>query len=446
MSLTTTHNSTFSALLGACAWVKTNHDQTDQAWLGVKRTEHDAVHEHENDKRLDTFLCHIDREDSIIRAYAFGPIVSSAGDWDTLLAFPSIPEGGVIAYVQDAVYRDLKTTVPYPPLHMHHIHTRQPGDRSFHRFETHGDYTTIQNDGYAIQLPEGTCFQSRWPQLSEYGLDARPGQVSHAWDQLAVEGKVFGHSITEATINTAESVTGNVTWYLRLAYKIAKRPCQRVDKLMLMPYAEGSDNLVRFRVADPNTTIYWWRALSPVSGRIVATYRHSHRARDGGVLLYNAFVDPSMLRTPISAENTSLTSIEAALAPHTPCVRSDLSVPSSDAEGFDRYGKLMFESGMRLNYGDKLTMISIYNGTPASRAPNYAGTMLHAILFFYYVPDDLNNTVNPAGSSRMTDSSFCCARWKLGQGTHFVQSGAPTACDRVTDSEHDALFQCDQMP
>jgi hypothetical protein len=252
--------------------------------------------------------------------------------------------------------------------------------------------------------------------------------------------------ITEATINTAESVRGNLSWYLRLAYKITKRPCQRVEKLMLMPYAEGIDNLVRFRVADPNTTIYWWKALSPVSGRIVATYRHSHRARDGGVLMYNAFVDPSMLKTPISADNASLASIEAALAPHAPFVRSDMSVPSSNADGFDRYGKLLFDIDMRLNYGDKLTMISIYNGTPASRAPNYAGTMLHAILFFYYTSDDANNTASPARSSRMTDSSFCCARWKLGRGTQFVQSGAPTACDRVTDAEHDVLFQCDKMP
>jgi hypothetical protein len=444
--LATTPNATFSAFLSACAWIRTSQDQTDQAWLGVKRTEYDAVREHENGEKLTTYLCNLDHEDSLINAYAFGPIVSSAGDWDTLLAFVQIPEGGVTAYIQDAVYPDLHTTVPYPPLHIHHIHTRNPGDRSFHRFETHGDYTNIQNDGYAVELPAETCFENRWKQFREYGIDARPGQVSYPWDLLTLEGKVRGKMITEATINTAESVRGNLSWYLRLAYKITKRPCQRVEKLMLMPYAEGIDNLVRFRVADPNTTIYWWKALSPVSGRIVATYRHSHRARDGGVLMYNAFVDPSMLKTPISADNASLASIEAALAPHAPFVRSDMSVPSSNADGFDRYGKLLFDIDMRLNYGDKLTMISIYNGTPASRAPNYAGTMLHAILFFYYTSDDANNTASPARSSRMTDSSFCCARWKLGRGTQFVQSGAPTACDRVTDAEHDVLFQCDKMP
>jgi hypothetical protein len=393
------------------------------------------MHESGTEHLVRTRVCDMDDAQYRTVAYAFGPITSVGGDWIGLIAFPTVPSGGIVGYVQDAVYGDLRSVVPYPPIHLHHIHTTRVGDLSAHRFETHGDYYNIQNNGYAIELPEGTC---------HHNTHAIPPRVGNGY---ATHYEPIDHLFTNAMINVDTAVERNMTWYLRIGFKIRKdaTKCQHVDKLLLMPFGEvrpPSEQLQRFRVSDPDTAVYWWQGRFASAGKVAAVYRHSHRARDGGVLMYRGFVDPSMLKTPISTENATLHAVETALAPHMPSIKSDLRVASQSAAGFDVYGKLLFDNNMHLNYADEMTVISIYKGTPGSKRFDYTGLMLHEILFFYYVPDERDDEPAQRGS-RMTDSSFCCSRWKLGTGTRFVKDGSPDSCDAPIDTLRTHTLNCD---
>ena len=392
------------------------------------------MHELGTEHTVRTHVCDMDDAQYRTVAYAFGPITSVGGDWIGLLAFPMVPPGGIVGYVQDAVYGDLRSVVPYPPLHLHHIHTNRFGDPSVHRFETHGDYYNIQNNGYAIELPDGTCHHNT------YAIPPRVGNSD------APQHEPIDHLFTNALINADTGLEGNMTWYLRIGFKIRKdaTKCQHVDKLMIMPFGEArppSEPLLRFHVSDPVTTVYWWQGRFASAGKVVAVYRHSHRARDGGVLMYRGFVDPSMLKTPISTENATLDAVEAALAPLLPSIKSDLRVASQSAGGFDVYGKLLFDDTMHVNYADKLTVISIYKSTPESKRFDYTGMFLHELLLFYYVPSD-NDDESAQHGSRMTDSSFCCSRWKLDAGTRFVKSGSPDSCEVPIDTRHPHSLNC----
>ena len=113
--------------------------------------------------------------DPYLRAIRAGPIPATPSEYVGL--YVNIPstlfEGGerIVKFTGRAVDKSGKP-VGHPPLHVHHLHVRR---RTYHAFQTHGDYGNDPSyglggpssaEGYTRTLPNGYCFtQNSHPKL-----------------------------------------------------------------------------------------------------------------------------------------------------------------------------------------------------------------------------------------------------------------------------------------
>ena len=150
-------------------------------------------------------------------SYLFGPFNLSLNEWVNIAAYSYLPNGGTVAYLSDVVTYDKTSTVPYPPIHMHHVHTKQPDDQSWHRFETHGDYFGIQSDGYSMRWPTGYCTVQETPPLHA----DNPYQHQQQFSDIQ-KGMVYTNSLINAvssdTYDSHNLILGQPL-YLRLAFR-----------------------------------------------------------------------------------------------------------------------------------------------------------------------------------------------------------------------------------
>ena len=96
-------------------------------------------------------------ESETVKGVIVGPFVHRAGTWTSLqLPFKRFlaPDDRITQFTGDAIDAQGRV-MPYPPLHLHHIHLTHSGPL-VHWFETHGDYK-MDPDGYHTRVPQGHC-------------------------------------------------------------------------------------------------------------------------------------------------------------------------------------------------------------------------------------------------------------------------------------------------
>lgn len=225
-----------------------------------------------------------------------GPFVTGGGEWVVLQDLfgshePSlIPSGDhcFTSYTGDAVDAS-GAAIPYPPLHMHHIHlarvapqgTDPPGGYCAlqqHWMETHGDYRLHPAgipglpDGYSISPPNGTC---------------RP--LGHG-AQLRIYAEV--NDVRPANESSP------VQWWLRIRLGLAPPSHQAVGKLVLwFPFDDFSIGRIACYNAGADERLTWWTMRVPSRLRLVGQpWLHTHRSRYAGLLvLRNGPSDPWLL-------------------------------------------------------------------------------------------------------------------------------------------------------
>lgn len=348
-----------------------------------------------------------------VTAFVLGPFYLSPGDWLNVYGYFKLDPGGVISYSSDVIYNDLASTVPPSLIHMHHVHIKEPDDRSGHRFETHGDYYGIHGDGYSMTLPWGYCTVHDVP--AWYAISS--SRPTKTWPD-SIKGALMMDALANVMTVDATKLL-NETLYFRLAFQtVESNRCSRVDKMMLMPFMMGlNDPLTRFVVQTPSRVAYWWNGRFPRSGKVVAMWRHSHRQRDGGMLLYMGQLSP-MASSNLSTD-PSITNIERA-------IQDVHRVRPVARTQHDTVGQFEWNSTLSVSYGMHYTTIAVFNDTDSNQIHHS-----HTIIFLHYVPTKrrerlqyvdggnggvlVDGTVHESTDQRslMNDASFCCRHWRL---------------------------------
>jgi hypothetical protein len=418
MSWTTLTQSHFNQLLYECAYsyvpLGVYHTGTLRLYHRVVKNESIAIdpakRAHLPSVDLDAHVCTgIDG----VTAFAFGPFHLSLGDWLNVFGSFKLDTGGVVSYSSDVVHNDMESTVPSSVVHMHHVHIKEPDDRSGHRFETHGDYYGIHGDRYAMALPPGYCTVHDVPEWYAVSKDRSAGSWSNA---------IGGVLVMDALMNviTSDPTTlSNKPLYFRIAFQTSDvNRCSRVDKMMLMPFMLGlNDPLTRFTIPTPYKIVYWWNGRFPRSGNVVSMWRHSHRQRDGGMLMYANQLVP---REPwITSVDPSMDSIEHAIY-DAYSVRPIARTRHDDAAQFE------WDVNFSVRYGMYYTVVAPFTETHSHKIHKS-----HTIIFMHYVPSKrqerlqyvdggdglvlVDGTVHHASDRRslMNDASFCCRHWRL---------------------------------
>lgn len=202
-------------------------------------------------------------DEKLVRGVIAGPFSSDPGHWTTVgLDITSLLQSGdpITQYIGDAVFAD-GTSVPYPPLHMHHIHVarqrwRRDGKRAGgsqdqtllyqpHWFETHGDYLQSAGVGYATNLPPGWCdvFEPGWQVLVEAQINDVRFQVDAAMSRdTRSDGSNSSNAPLHGKAASAEVAAlrhghgaSPLQWYLRIAFRLSPTPsCAAAHKLLIM--------------------------------------------------------------------------------------------------------------------------------------------------------------------------------------------------------------------
>ena len=226
-----------------------------------------------------------------VRAVRLGPFFSLPGQWRSLSTYTLrglLGDGDrVIGFVGAPTAEDGITPIGYPPLHVHHLHVRKaeevrqglglpPVGRAHgsHWFETHGDYSrgddfgvgAASAAGYATRLPAGHCY------------------VVNSADALDINAEINDVRVLAAGASA-------LAFYLTVAFELAEDAgCRPLSKFWLRRPASRelpADVWARY-AAPPTPAVTWWSGVMPTSGRLLDAWRHTHRARDGGLLLLAA--------------------------------------------------------------------------------------------------------------------------------------------------------------
>lgn len=231
-------------------------------------------------QRLTVFTCNEPHHRGMIA----GPLRTVPRQWATVgIQFDVLGEGDrAVAYVGDAV-DERGASLAYPPVHMHHIHVHQSGG-AVHWFETHGDYER-GSEGYSHRLPTGFCsvHYGRKTLIEAQVNDVRFADGVGMAEQAAMSRRPEGVAARSAPPNVSA-----MTYYLRVAFRLAEASCTPVTKLFLFnPFTRFSSNDIYERYAVPNIEmVFWWSYRMPRSGLLLLpAWVHTHRARYGGLLL-----------------------------------------------------------------------------------------------------------------------------------------------------------------
>ena len=383
---------------------------------------------------------HINATDTpSLREVLVGPITTRAGTWATVwLPFTLVRRGDrVVEFVGDAVSMLDGRTIPYPPLHLHHIHVslQQPGaNAKVHWFETHGDYSRGEVTDYRTRLPDGYCVEH--PAGAELLVQAQVNDVRFR-QEAAMSISPWSRVGAKAEVGAAPLV-----WALRIRFRLAPPPdvargvhaCRAASKLLLwhpLNHSSYGEHLWRYDV-DNARSVWWWHLESPLDGQLLPPgWLHSHRARYAGIVLLDGAVDPFALSGLAAADcaaspppsiarpNCSLPAVREAivngatrrvLCVDDPNVPTSLRVPWQPGSGlggsYDRAGALNCRAS-RLRKGGALTVIAFSEarwGKEIERFPQ------HTMLFLY-----LRTAVD---ASRMEDvhPRRGYSRWRLDEG------------------------------
>ena len=149
-----------------------------------------------------------------IRALLVGPFYSAPGEWHSIVArYDELlqPSDRVIGVTSDAVDASTGHAVPYPPLHLHHIHIQR--SPAAHWYETHGDYDLISpKDGYYRSLPDGYC---------DYNEESATRIVTTQINDVRYQADAamsFNVHATSSASNRSKGPT--LKWYLRLVLRL----------------------------------------------------------------------------------------------------------------------------------------------------------------------------------------------------------------------------------
>ena len=311
------------------------------------------------------------------RALVAGPFASRPKEWHAIsLDYSRLltSTDRIVQFTSDAIDHESGVPVPYPPLHMHHIHiTRGPAN---HWYETHGDYGYHPIDGYTRVLPEGYCDRSALP----WGLLlTQINDVRGDGQDLAMSFDEHAGAAQEEEEEALRNGGPLVQWYLRLVFRLQpdERPCKAVTKLIFwypVTRFANRDPLARFEVRSEEAVL-WWTMTSPVSGLILERpWAHAHRARFAGIVLvegaynlkslgvlgtlhagdnnrtYSANASLASLRERIVQKATQIDALVCYDEPSVP------TVAAINGRHYDRPGKVSCVEGRRLTAGTAYTV------------------------------------------------------------------------------------------
>jgi len=411
-------------------------------------------------------------DESTTRGVIIGPMHSLPGQWHSIVY--NLDECGIlrdgdqiIEYRGDAV--DELGSVPYPPLHLHHIHVHhedRSGTHSTHWFETHGDYD-LTDHGYSRRIPEGYAVVFRGGKVR---VEAQVNDVRHQVD-LAMSADTSQRT-TSLLRSTAGASRGSfVEWSLRIEFRLAAREVARrpIIKLSLwhpMTTAAMEDTLLRYHVTR-SASVWWWTTRTPelCGGTITDAWVHSHRARYGGVLLVKGNHSPASLSMGMPAAWDAcepsetgtgrlcgaLAQLKQRLVRDAAAARLLLCRDDDTADSVlqlqpqrgglggyhDRQGRLVCDSTARLDARQYtvLAFSDVLYGAQVDPFPQ------HTMIFLYVdLPDEVHRRV----PQTMDCSPRGYSEWRLGRAAVTHGRASPLGCQIKPDEEltSDGAHRC----
>lgn len=298
---------------------------------------------------------------------------------------------------------DTSRPVPYPPLHMHHIHVVREIP---HWFETHGDFNMDPTLGYVSLIPKDSCVQHDG---STVQVQAQVNDVRFAAGTSMVAKK---HKDAAAANAAADELVelrkdhGSYNWFLRIRFELAAahEHCTVVSKFILMyppDLMSTQDLLNRYNVGNSSKAYSWTVEMDVPGGTFhPPAWMHSHRARHAGYVLLRG---EHTLHSLVSAEcilgrngcNTVAGIRKALLETDEEILCADNYLVDTDSiyipdkhmgdgmtGNYDRQGNVKCKS-FNFDRGDMMTVLSF-------AIPRWADEMgvfpQHSMLFALYVP------------------------------------------------------------
>ena len=197
------------------------------------------------------------------RGLIAGPFATRPGEWISFGAIFDLLSRGdrVIRYIGDVVDAHGRT-VPFPPMHMHHIHFKMGS--AIHWFETHGDYINREGLGYETRVPAGHCSVHHGTPTSveaqvndvrgagHFAMsgdeESRPAAKTAATTpRMPTSGAMSlkDADVAAAAAEMAGSAAGDdqgapsSPWYLRIVVDLSRTPCEPVSVSATGPAPQG---------------------------------------------------------------------------------------------------------------------------------------------------------------------------------------------------------------
>ncbi|KAL1510680.1 hypothetical protein AB1Y20_006976 [Prymnesium parvum] len=323
------------------------------------------------------------------RTLLAGPFYSRPGEWHSLgFSYDEMlaPSDRIVAYTADVVDSS-GAALPYPPVHLHHIHVMRGA--GVHWYETHGDYERDRARGYRRALPDGYCDANAQPAARI--LLAQINDVRFTQDMAMSFDRRGG----AAPPPPPHAAAPPLAWFVRLAFELAppSSRCRAATKLIWwypVTPAAAADRLSRYDVPR-RPALFWWVMRAPRGGRLLPpAWVHSHRARYGGLLLVRGKHSPrSLAAFPRAANLTAARSaLLAAAAGRLVCADDEERAPSfarlppaADGTGgwYDRQGRVVCRQ-LDIERGEEYTLFSFNEPRWSTDVDPYPQ---HTMLFMY---------------------------------------------------------------
>lgn len=365
------------------------------------------------------------------RGVLIGPFHAAPGAWTSISLEPTsgsrtapwlLAEGDCVVDFQGAGVHADGVPIGYPPLHVHHLHVERGSTTHF--FETHGDYDRSPNatgiGEYGTALPAGFCM--RVGKRPIYLIEAVLNDVRYTAPGLAMS---TDSSHLHAPHNRSHS-SMVLEWYLRVLFTIAPseavsaigvaRTVQPACKLILFhpitTYALD-DSLQRYDAGTTPRVLFWSYRMRRGGRLLLPVWLHSHRARDGGVVLIAGHhTIASLTNGTFTAAHTidALRDLVVARAGNRVVCRPDPSVPSvvhlsEAADGslggqYDRPGALICSSH-EWRAGDRLTVFAFSEPRWAIHNVHFPQ---HTMIFAFFASPTGGSTLAGAGAESCAES------------------------------------------
>lgn len=344
-----------------------------------------------------------------LKGVFLGPFTHNVGTWTSInldLNDYLAPEDRITQFTGDGV-DDKGQPIPYPPLHMHHLHVTHP--QTNHWFETHGDYELKPGLGYTTDVPDGYCIGAS--HLSNPGAEFKYQALYNDVRFQDSVGMASGINLGPSEQSGNSSQVGGdrqpYHWYARILFRLKPKlePCIKVNKMVLFyPMSKESlkDLYQRYPVGNQPAVQYW--SMAPTqSGRWIpgAAWQHSHRARYGGLILVKGKHTLASLtgigrsclaskRCPVQSEvrqailNSAGRNVICSNDPDVPWWEEKQFPAQGYGGNYSRQGRFSCEPNFQLVKGEPLTVFSFDTPMWAGQVKEFPQ---HTMIFGYYVPD-----------------------------------------------------------